>query len=522
MNSTARRQRKQAAAPKATAAKATVASTLRNHPLPMDYSDGLPTRFDNRSGKAIQMLMRCRHGELGAKQHHCGECGSSRVTLNACGDRHCPQCAKQTRFQWQAKVKAWALDVDYVHLVTTLPHELNDLVAANDGILLRSLFSTTRKSITAMISQHYACTPGIVQVVHTSGQQLGRHYHIHNVMTAGGLSYDHTAWLPIDQDELETRTVELAARFKKCFLKHLRFLLGKDRLQLPRSLPDQASVEKLLATLEKKTWVADIGATPAKYRNSGDRQRTFGYLAKYIAGTAIGDGRILSDENGWVSFEFYDYVTDTYSIKKILGVEFHILFRQHILPSRLPRCRMSGLFASGNRRDGRLELCRQLINESNRINEANRINESNRIHEANQHASNDAQSRRPDSDLPLTETTEEELVDTRSIVACKVCGEKMSQAYSIEGSETCRMLRLVPLVLAALAATTSLTIAEAIKLVVEARLQIGGSQRYKISLCVFLASEYHYDEQLHLTLSTLVAQALPEPIATPPAPRAPP
>jgi Putative transposase/Transposase zinc-binding domain len=509
MNSTARRQRKQVAATnatasKVTASKATVASTLRNHPLPADYSDGLPTRFDNRSGKAIQMLTRCRHGELGAKQHHCGDCGSSRVTLNACGDRHCPQCAKQTRFQWQAKVKAWALDVDYVHLVTTLPHELNDLVAANDGILLRSLFNATRKSITAMISQHYACTPGIVQVVHTWGQQLGRHYHIHNVMTAGGLSHDRTEWLPIDQDELETRTVELAARFKKCFLKHLRFLLGQGRLQLPRSLPDQVSVEKLLATLEKKTWVADIGATPAKYRNSGDRQRTFGYLAKYIAGTAIGDGRILSDENGWVSFEFYDYVTDTYSIKKILGVEFHILFRQHILPSRLPRCRMSGLFASGSRRDGRLELCRQRINE------------------ANQQASNDAQSLRPDSDLPLADTTEDELVDTRSIVACKECGVEMSQSYSIKGREICSTLRLVPLVLAALAATTSLMIAEAIKLVVEARLQVGGSQRYKISLCVFLSSEYHYDEQLHLTLSTLVAQALPEPIATPPTPRGPP
>jgi hypothetical protein len=208
-----------------------------------------------------------------------------------------------------------------------------------------------------------------------------------------------------------------------------------------------------------------------------------------------------------VSFEFYDYVTDTYSIKKILGVEFHILFRQHILPSRLPRCRMSGLFASGSRRDGRLELCRQLINEANRINEAN------------QQASNDAQSLRPDSDLPLADTTEDELVDTRSIVACKECGVEMSQSYSIKGREICSTLRLVPLVLAALAATTSLMIAEAIKLVVEARLQVGGSQRYKISLCVFLSSEYHYDEQLHLTLSTLVAQALPEPIATPPTPR---
>jgi hypothetical protein len=523
--------------------RATIASVLRHHPLPMFYDDGLPSRYDNRSDKVIRMLTSCRHGELGASQYHCGDCGASRVTLNACGDRHCPQCAKQARFQWQAKVKKWALDVDYVHLVTTLPHELNDLVAANDGVLLRALFATTRTSIENLISDHYACKPGLVQVVHTWGQKLGRHYHIHNVMTAGGLSHDGNTWLPIDQDEFETRTIELAARFKKCFLKHLRFLLGQGRLKLPRRLCGKScscscscsceackvAVANLLATIEKKTWVADIGATPLKYRNSRDRQRTIGYLAKYVAGTAIGDGRILSDQDGWVTFGFYDYVTESYGVEKIRGIDFHILFRQHILPARMPRCIMSGLFAPSRRRDGRLELCRTLIDQAN---QPGNDSDQPRVHSGHD----------PLAQSPTDEevTADEEVIDTSSKVPCQVCGMKMTQSHAIKGSDTVSTLRLVPMVVASIVAlisvrtsleatlkttlSTSLasTIASAIDHIVRARLRADGSQPNVLSLRAYLPDDYFYDEHLHLALSTLVAHQLADASASSPKPQVPP
>ena len=132
--------------------------------------NGFPRRLDDRRAKVLTQLARCRHGELGARQYDCHGCGARRVTINSCKDRHCPQCARQRRYVWHQQVLSWSLDCDYLHLVVTLPHELNWLVAANQGPLLRLLFECVRESILWLVRKVAGCVPGLILVLHTWGQ----------------------------------------------------------------------------------------------------------------------------------------------------------------------------------------------------------------------------------------------------------------------------------------------------------------------------------------------------------------
>ena len=297
--------------------------------------NGFPPPLDDRRAKVLIELARCRHGELGARQYDCHGCGARRVTLNSCKDRHCPQCARQRRYVWHQQVLSWSLDSDYLHLVVTLPHELNALVAANQGPLLRLLFECAREAILWLVRQVAGCVPGLILVLHTWGQRLNYHFHIHVVMTAGGLSLDGSRWIDLEQDVVAEQEAMLAGRFKKLFLRKLRRLLKTQlfdieqadahawnpdgdipadepeplRLWYPLEQPDRQAMEAMLEKLERKSWVCDIEATPEKYRDSGERRKSLGYVGKYVAGSAIGDGRLLSEQDGMLTFRAYCYRT---------------------------------------------------------------------------------------------------------------------------------------------------------------------------------------------------------------------
>ena len=213
-----------------------------------------------------------------------------------------------------------------------------------------------------MIREQYGCTPGLIVVLHTWGQRLNHHFHIHIVMTAGGLSTDKNRWIAIDQDEMETRAAEIAGCFKQRFLKGLRRLLNQEQLRFPLAQPDRPSIDSMLSIVEQKDWIADVGATPKKYRDQGQRRMSLGYVGKYVAGTAIGDGRIISDEGGIVIFRAFDYRTGEHIEIKMPGPHFVEAFLRHVLPARLHRCRTAGIFAPQGR-TARLDRCRALLGE---------------------------------------------------------------------------------------------------------------------------------------------------------------
>lgn len=407
----------------------------------------MPLQADDRRAKAVGLICCCRHGELGARQHECGGCGNDHVTLNACGDRHCPQCARQSRYLWHSNVLSWSLNCDYLHIVTTLPHVINDLVAANPGRLLRLLLDSTRECLLALTADRYHCTPGLILVLHTWGQRLNHHYHVHVVMTAGGLSFDKSQWVHIDQDEMESLAAEIARRFKQKFLKGLRKLLKAGRLRFPESLADQPAIDTMLATLEKKDWIANIGATPQKYRDRGQRRMSLGYVGKYVAGTAIGDGRLISDNAGIVTFRAFDYRTGQYLEIPMPGHRFVEAYSDHILPARMHRCRYAGIFAPQGR-SPRLEHCRSLLGEPT----AEQIAEASDESEPNPFAGDeDAQE------------------DEGSYVPCPVCREKTRLRFAIDGPITCELLRVAATVMDMMRAGSTLTIIAAICVVARAQ-----------------------------------------------------
>lgn len=416
-----------------------------------DWLDRYPWRTEgDRRAKVLEYLAQCRQGELGARQHECQSCGTDYVTLNACHDRHCPSCAHQARFLWHRKVLSWGLDCDYLHIVLTLPHLINDLVMANQAALLRLLFGSARESLLKAIGQWYGCTPGLIMVLHTWGQRLNPHYHVHIVCTAGGLPLAGSdrpgQWIPIDQDQMEASQEALAGLFKQRFMRGVEKDLGNHDLHLPGVLTDPQTLERMMGRLYEQSWVAHVGATPKKYRDQGDRQRALAYIGKYIAGTAIGDGRIIAITDQEVTFKAFDYRTGKSLVITFTHEQFVDAFADHILPRRMRRFRMAGLFAPVGR-DARLEVCRAAIAQAHRQRDAG-------LHDDLE-------------DNPLCSgeafEEEEEDEDEESYVPCPNCGERTTRMGTYEGPQACQLLELAAAVWALLQSGAELTIRGALR-----------------------------------------------------------
>lgn len=416
-----------------------------------DWRQRYPPRTKgDRRASVMRNLARCRQGDLGARQHDCDACGTSLVTLNACRDRHCPACARQARFLWYEEVLSWSLNCDYLHIVTTLPHLINPLVIANEADLLRLLFRCTREALLELIRQKYDCIPGLILVVHTWGQRLNFHFHIHVVMTAGGLLIktdgEPQRWIEIDQDEMEASAGEIARRFKKKYLRGVRKALRSGSLRLPASLADSAELDSLMETLQRKEWVADVGATPEEYRRRGERRMSLGYLGKYVAGTAIGDGRIESIDDQYVTFRAHDYRTGKTEVLTFTHWEFLDAYCDHCLPHRLCRYRTAGIFATAVR-DNCLAICRPLLGEPSAMQLAEAADESF-------------------IENPFAGEEEE---DEGSFVPCPECDKRMRVRLTLEGAMACVLLQVTSAVWALLQSGAELSVHAAIQFVARAQ-----------------------------------------------------
>ena len=147
--------------------------------------------------RIMTRIPRCRTGRLGGAAFNCTQCDHATLTMRSCGNRHCPTCNALKRRQWRDRLIGWSLDCDYLHVVFTLPHEFNGVIAAHQKILYDLHFRCVSAVLNQTAEKEYGCEIGIVEVLHTWGQRLGSHVHIHNVMTAGGLSHDKKQWIPI-------------------------------------------------------------------------------------------------------------------------------------------------------------------------------------------------------------------------------------------------------------------------------------------------------------------------------------
>jgi hypothetical protein len=305
--------------------------------------------------KVLDAIVRCRTAALGGHRDACVNCGHQAISYNSCRNRHCPKCQGNARAKWLAARSAELLPVSYFHVVFTLPHELSTLVLQNKHLLYDLLYRTSAAAMLELARdpRHLGAVIGFLGVLHTWGQNLEHHPHIHYIVPAGGVALDGSRW--IDSSPRFFLPVRaLSGVFRDKFCEQLRELFQQNRLQFHGSveqLAAPAAFSHLLWQLSLKDWV--VYAKPP----FGGAEHVLNYLARYTHRVAISNHRLVF-ENYRVSFRWRDYAHG--GKKKVMAVSAHEFLRRlllHVLPGVLVRIRHFGLFAN-RRRNAALQRCR--------------------------------------------------------------------------------------------------------------------------------------------------------------------
>jgi hypothetical protein len=310
--------------------------------------------------KAMHHIKVCRSTQLGGHLEHCDHCGFQRNAYNSCRDRHCPKCQTLVKEQWLNDRKAELIPCGYFHLVFTLPHELNPIIRCNKRITLNILFTAVKETLTAFAKDptwHLNGTIGFIAVLHTWSQTLKDHFHLHCLIPAGVLSFKKDRWIPAHESFL-FRIDSLAKEFKKRYLHSFTTAYRKAQLIFPEDTARFESPQgfaKLLASLLDATWIAY-----AKRPFAGPAQ-VLEYLGRYTHRVAITNNRILSIDNGTVTFTYRDR-QDNNKIKTrdLAADEFIRRFLLHILPHGFMKIRYFGFLAHINKQQA-VALIRTLI-----------------------------------------------------------------------------------------------------------------------------------------------------------------
>jgi len=310
-------------------------------------------------GKVLDAIVRCRTAALGGHLDQCVRCGHQAVSYNSCRNRHCPRCQDNARARWLAARSSELLPVPYFHIVFTLPHEFSALILQNKRPLYDLLFRTSAVSLleVARDPEYFGAEIGFLGVLHTWGQNLQHHPHVHYIVPAGGLSLDGSRW--IDSSRRFFLPVKALSKiFREKFCDQLRELFQHDRLQFHGSVQQLALPEAFshfLRQLSQKDWV--VYAKPP----FGGAEHVLNYLARYTHRVAISNHRLVACENQRVSFRWRDYAHGSKNkVMTVAADEFLRRFLIHVLPKGLVRIRHFGLFA--NRcRAASLQRCRSLL-----------------------------------------------------------------------------------------------------------------------------------------------------------------
>ena len=313
--------------------------------------------------KALRDLAACRTAALGGHVEHCLDCGHERLAYNSCRNRHCPKCQALARACWLDRQAQHLLPVAYHHVVFTLPAPLGEVALANPAVvydlLMRSAAATLRE--VAANPQRLGAAVGVLMVLHTWGQNLHHHPHVHGVVTGGGLSCHAKGAIDVSPRWVACRPgfflpVRVLSRvFRGKFVAGLRAASDAGKLSWSPTLTEPAACACWYASLYAKDWVVY-----AK-RPFGGPERVLKYLARYTHRVAISNSRLLELREGRVTFRYKDYADDHRQKTLTLDAdEFLRRFVQHVLPKGFVKIRHYGLLAN-NQRAARLALCRRLL-----------------------------------------------------------------------------------------------------------------------------------------------------------------
>jgi len=316
--------------------------------------------------KALRDLAACRTAVLGGHVERCLDCGQERIAYNSCRNRHCPKCQALARARWLDQQAQHLLPVAYHHVVFTLPAGVATLALANPAVLydllMRSAAATLRE--VAANPKRLGAVVGVLMVLHTWGQNLHHHPHVHCVVTGGGLSCAPSGLIDATPRWVACRPgfflpVRVLSRvFRGKFLDGLKDLFEQGKLLLPGRL--QTLAEPTARAVWSKALYARDWVVYSKPPFGGPEQ-VLKYLARYSHRVAISNSRLESLDNGRVTFRYQDYAAGGRTKRLTLdAAEFLHRFVQHVLPGGFVKVRHYGLLANGQR-EARLRVCRRLL-----------------------------------------------------------------------------------------------------------------------------------------------------------------
>jgi hypothetical protein len=334
----------------------TVAEVIRSCRDEFLYKYG--TKLTPEQRRALNDLTACRTAAMGGHILGCPECGHEQIAYNSCGNRHCPTCQATAAARWLEARHAELLPVPYFHLVFTLPDALDPIALANPRVVYGLLLRCAAETVLELASdpKHLGARTGVLAVLHTWGQNLQLHPHVHCVVPGGGLSPERARWVGSGRRFFLPVRV-LSRVFRGKFLAGLRAAKAAGRLRLA-GRAEAVQFERFLSSAVRTDWVVY-----AKRPFAGP-EVVLKYLARYTHRVAIGNSRLLDFEDGKVRFRSKDYAHG--GRKRVLTLtasEFVRRLLLHVLPRGLVRIRHYGILSNRHRRD-ELALCRQLLGKA--------------------------------------------------------------------------------------------------------------------------------------------------------------
>ena len=311
--------------------------------------------------RVMTAIETCRTAALGGHVERCEDCAHTRIAYNSCRNRHCPKCQWTAAQAWLEAREAELLPVAYFHVVFTLPAAIGAIAYQNKAKVYSLLFTAAAEALTTIAAdpKHLGADIGIIAVLHTWGQNLDHHPHLHCIVPGGGVSPAGDRWVPCRPNFFLPVRV-LSRLFRRLFLEGLAALHAAGELQFftdLATLNDKDAFERYLAPLRRSEWVVY-----AKRPFAGPAQ-VLAYLARYTHRVAISNRRLTEIGENHVSFRWKDYRQTGRARSKVMRLapgEFMRRFLLHVLPDGFHRIRHYGLFANGHRAD-KLLLCRTLL-----------------------------------------------------------------------------------------------------------------------------------------------------------------
>lgn len=301
----------------------------------------------------------CRTAALGGHVERCAGCGHERIAFNSCRDRHCPKCLGSAARDWLAARQADLLAVEYFHVVFTLPAPVAAIAFHNKAAVYAMLFEAAAEALKTIAADkaHLGAEIGAVMVLHSWGQTLTHHPHVHCIVPGGGLSPDGERWIACRKGFFLPVRV-LSRLYRRLFLNKLKAAHRAGRLRFSGELSrlaDLGAFDAFLISLRRIEWVVY-----AKRPFAGPEQ-VLAYLARYTHRIAISNHRLVALDGGRVTFTWRDYRNAGQTKHMTLGAdEFIRRFLLHVLPDGFQRIRHYGFLANGHRRE-KLARIRRLL-----------------------------------------------------------------------------------------------------------------------------------------------------------------